>query len=196
MPISAKSKARKPRRRGYLSTDEIEKLLVAAKSATRNPERDYCALLLMFRHGLRVSELCTLQLSDINLELRELYVRRVKGSDSGVHPLFNGETQVIGAWLSKRTEMNPPLSCQELFLSERRRRMSRVSVWVMVRQVAAAAGLETLAVHPHSLRHSTGFDLINRGTDVRVVQSYLGHRAISSTVRYTKLDSRRFAKLF
>jgi type 1 fimbriae regulatory protein FimB len=196
MPISAKSRARKERRREYLSANEIDKLLVAAKSATRNPERDYCALLLMFRHGLRVSELCTLQLSDINLELRELYVRRVKGSDSGVHPLFNGETQAIQAWLRKRAEMNPPLSCQELFLSERRRPMSRVSVWVMVRHIAAAAGLEALAVHPHCLRHSTGFDLINKGTDVRVVQSYLGHRAISSTVRYTKLDSRRFAKLF
>jgi type 1 fimbriae regulatory protein FimB len=49
-------------RREYLSVDEIEKLLVAAKSATRNPERDYCALLLMFRHGLRVSELCISEL--------------------------------------------------------------------------------------------------------------------------------------
>jgi type 1 fimbriae regulatory protein FimB len=113
MPISAKSKARKPRRREYLSVDEIEKLLVAAKSATRNPERDYCALLLMFRHGLRVSELCTVQLSDINLEPRELYVRRVKGSDSGVHPLFNGETQALGAWLSKRAEMNAAADCAD-----------------------------------------------------------------------------------
>jgi type 1 fimbriae regulatory protein FimB len=66
----------------------------------------------------------------------------------------------------------------------------------MVGQIAQAAGLEHLGVHPHSLRHSTGYSLVNKGTDIRIIQGYLGHRAISSTVRYTTLDSRRFAKLF
>jgi len=64
-----------------LTASEIEKLLAAAKS-TRNPERDYAILHLMFRHGLRVSELCSIKLSDISLELRELHVPRLKGSDS------------------------------------------------------------------------------------------------------------------
>jgi integrase len=59
---------RKPRRREYLTADEIERLLIASKSASRNPVRDYCMLLLMFRHGLRVSELCSVTLCDINLE--------------------------------------------------------------------------------------------------------------------------------
>ena len=83
---------RKPRRREYLSSDEIERLLAASKTFSRNPERDYCLLLLMFRHGLRISELTSLKLSDVKLELRELHVRRCKGSDGGPHPLFNGET--------------------------------------------------------------------------------------------------------
>jgi integrase len=56
---------------------------IIAKSAARNPERAYCMLLLAFRYGLRVSELCSLKVSDVNPELRELHVRRVKGSDSG-----------------------------------------------------------------------------------------------------------------
>jgi type 1 fimbriae regulatory protein FimB len=187
---------RKPRRREYLSTDEVEKLLVAGKRASRNPVRDYAILLLMFRHGLRVSELCSLKLSDVNLELRELHVRRCKGSDSGVHPLFNGESAAIAAWLAEREKMNPSAALEELFISERRKPLSRVTVWLMVSRVAAAAGLENLSVHPHTLRHSTGYDLVNRGTDIRVIQSYLGHRSISSTVRYTKLNHKQFARLF
>jgi type 1 fimbriae regulatory protein FimB len=53
-----------------------------------------------------------------------------------------------------------------------------------------------LDIHPHMLRHSCGYALVNKGTDIRIIQGYLGHRSISSTVRYTALDSRRFAKLF
>lgn len=91
--------------------------------------------------------------------------------------------------------MNPPTECDTLFISERRKPMSRVTVFHQVREIAAAAGLEHLEVHPRMLRHSTGYALIQK-TDVRVVQDFLGHRSISSTVRYTKLDRSRFAKLF
>jgi len=66
----------------------------------------------------------------------------------------------------------------------------------MIRQVATAAGLEHLELHPHMLRHSCGYVLVNRGVDVRVIQDFLGHRSISSTVRYTKLNRSQFAKLF
>jgi type 1 fimbriae regulatory protein FimB len=113
------SSVRKERRREYLTAEEIAKLLSASKT-TRNPERDYCMLLLMFRHGLRVSELCTLKLSDINLDTRELHVNRLKGCDSGPHPLYNGETAAVRAWLAKRAKMNLPESCDTLFISERR----------------------------------------------------------------------------
>ena len=189
------SSVRKERRREYLTAEEIAKLLTASKTS-RNPERDYCMLLLMFRHGLRVSELCTLKLSDINLETRELHVNRLKGCDSGPHPLYNGETAAVRAWLAKRAEMNPPESCDTLFISERRKPLSRVTVWLMLTKTARAAGLEHLEIHPHMLRHSCGYALVNKGTDIRVIQGYLGHRSISSTVRYTKLDSKRFSKLF
>ena len=195
MLISPKSRARKPRRREHLTASEIEKLLAAAKS-TRNPERDYAILLLMFRHGLRVSELCSIKLSDISLELRELHVPRLKGSDSSTHPFHNGETSAVAAWLAERTKLSPSANCDTLFISERRKPLSRVTVWVMVREVARVAGLEHLAIHPHMLRHSCGYSLVNRGIDIRSIQGYLGHRSITSTTRYTALDSRRFAKFF
>jgi site-specific recombinase XerD len=81
-------------------------------------------------------------------------------------------------------------------VSERRQAMSRFTINVLVEKLSIAAGLDALSVHPHSLRHSCGYALVNRGTDIRVIQSYLGHRAISSTVRYTKLNHKQFAKLF
>jgi type 1 fimbriae regulatory protein FimB len=189
------SSVRKERRREYLTAEEMAKLLSASKSS-RNPERDYAILLLMFRHGLRVSELCSLKLSDLDLDAKELHVNRLKGCDSGPHPLYNGETAAVRAWLAKRAEMNPPGSCNTLFISERRKPLSRVTVWLMITETARAAGLDHLEIHPHMLRHTCGYALVNKGTDIRVIQGYLGHRSISSTVRYTKLDSKRFAKLF
>jgi type 1 fimbriae regulatory protein FimB len=187
---------RAKRTREYLTQTETDRLLAASKTSSRNPIRDYCALLLMFRHGLRVSELCAIKLSDINVETREFHVNRLKGCDSGPHELYNGESQAIRAWLAERAKMQAPADCDTLFISERRKPLSRCTVWVMIGLVAKSAGLEHLDIHPHMLRHSTGFNLVNKGTDIRTIQGYLGHRAISSTVRYTKLDSKRFAKLF
>ena len=119
-------------------------------------------LLLMFRHGLRVSELCSLRLSDINLDTRELYVNRLKGCDSGPHPLYNGEVAAVRAWLAKRTKMNPPESCDTLFISERRKPLLRVTVWLMLTETARVAGLDHLEIHPHMLRHSCGYALVTK----------------------------------
>ena len=188
--------SRAKRTREYLTAEEIDKLLTAAKTTSRNPVRDYCALLLMFRHGLRVSELCSIKLSDINVQTKEFHVNRLKGCDSGPHEFYNGESQAVKAWLIERAKMHPLAGVDTLFISERRKPLSRVTVWVMIGQIAQAAGLEHLSVHPHQLRHSCGYALVNKGTDIRTIQGYLGHRSISSTVRYTALDSRRFAKLF
>jgi type 1 fimbriae regulatory protein FimB len=174
----------------------MESLLAASKQTSRNSVRDYAMLLLMFRHGLRVSELCAIKLSDINVETKEFHVNRLKGCDSGVHELYNGESAAIKSWLIERAKLNPPEDCDTLFVSERRKPMSRCTVWLMIGQIAKAAGLEALDIHPHMLRHSCGYALINKGTDIRIIQAHLGHRSISSTVRYTNLDSKRFAKLF
>jgi type 1 fimbriae regulatory protein FimB len=192
MAISCRLK----RRREYLTQDEIDKLLFAGKTSSRNPVRDYCILLLMFRHGLRVTELCSIKLSDVDVDAKTFHVNRLKGCDSGPHEFYNGESQAVKAWLVERAKLNPPETVDTLFVSERRKPLSRVTVWLMIRLTAEAAGLEHLEIHPHMLRHSCGYALVNKGTDIRIIQGYLGHRSISSTVRYTKLDSKRFAKLF
>jgi type 1 fimbriae regulatory protein FimB len=181
------------KKRDYLRADELEKLLAAAK-LTRNPERDYAICLVAFRHALRVSELCSLKVSDLNLEAGEIYVRRCKGSISGAHPLFNGETAALKSWLAVRAEMNVPQEVDTLFVSEQRKPLNRCSVWHLIKGLAQEAGLE--AVHPHSLRHSTGYHLTNQGRDLRLIQSFMGHASISSTIRYTQVNAARYAKLF
>jgi type 1 fimbriae regulatory protein FimB len=187
---------RAKRRREHLTPDEVKKFLAAAKTSSRNPERDYAAMLLMFRHGLRVSELCEMKLNDINLKTKNFYVPRYKDCDDACHDLYPGESFALKAWLVERGRMNPPESCDWLFISERRRRLCRGTIHLAVRLIAQAAGLGHLEVHPHMLRHSCGYALINQGTDIRTIQGYLGHRFISSTVRYTKLDKNRFKGLF
>jgi type 1 fimbriae regulatory protein FimB len=184
---------RRERTREHLTPEETQKLLDASK-ATRNPERDYCLLLLMFRHGLRVTEICSLKLSDVDTKEKVVHIKRLKSCASGDHPMFNGESRAVQTWLTKRTKMHP--HCNTLFVSERRKQLSRSMVWTMIRNVAEAAGLADLNIHPHMLRHACGYNLINRGTDVRMVQSFLGHRSIQSTVRYTELAPNRFANLY
>src|SRR6478672_6267927 len=112
------STARSNRTRKYLTQDEIDKLFSGSKSSSRNPERDYCILLLMFRHGLRVSQLCSIKLSDVNVETKEFHVNRLKGCDSGPHPLYNGESPAVKAWLVERAKMKVPADCDTLFVSE------------------------------------------------------------------------------
>ena len=181
------------KKRDYLRPDELERLLAAAEK-TRNPERDYAICLVTFRHALRVSELCGLKLSDVNVELGEIYIRRCKGSVSGSHPIYNGESQALKAWLAVRAEMNVPADVDTLFVSEQRKPLNRVSIWYLIKGLAQEAGLE--GIHPHSLRHSTGYHLTNQGRDLRLIQDFMGHASISSTVRYTCVNTKRYAKLF
>ena len=183
-PQNTTLRARRERRREYLTQDEVNKLLAASKDATlsRNPQRDHCLLFLMVRHGLRVSEACQLKLSDIDLEHRTIYVHRLKKGKPAVHPIYNGgELKSLHDWLKIRKTIVSPHD--NLFLSEQRTPLNRATVWLMMQKYAKAAGLDNLAIHPHMLRHSCGFDLANRGNDTRLIQGYLGHQNIQHTVK-------------
>ena len=85
---------------------------------------------------------------------------------------------------------------KNVFLSERRKPLSRFTVCVLIKKYATAAGLGDLEIHPHMLRHACGYSLANRGADTRLIQDYLGHKNITHTVRYTKLAPGRFTGLF
>jgi type 1 fimbriae regulatory protein FimB len=178
--------------RKHLVSAEVEKLLEAAKGS-RNAARDRCLLLLMFRHGLRVSEACGLQLSQVDIESRVLHVARLKQGLSTTHPLRGDEIRAIKAWLAERARMKPDTDA--FFVTERRGPLSRKTAWVMIRDYGRLAGLSVEA-HPHMLRHACGFALADQGADTRLIQDYLGHRNIQHTVRYTATNPARFERLW
>lgn len=178
--------------RKHLTVREVEKLIAATKGS-RTEIRDRCLLLLMFRHGLRVSEACGLRLSQVDVESRVLHVQRLKQGLSTTHPLRADEIRFLKAWLVERARMKPETDV--LFISERRRPLSRTTVWTFMRRYGELADL-SLSAHPHMLRHACGFALADQGADTRLIQDYLGHRNIQHTVRYTATNPARFEKLW
>ena len=178
--------------RKHLVFAEVSKLLEAAKGS-RNAARDRCLLLLMFRHGLRVSEACGLTLSHVDSDSRVLHVQRLKAGLSTTHPLRGDELRAIKTWLAVRVKMQPKTDA--FFVSERRGPLSRKTAWVMIRDYGRRAGLAVEA-HPHMLRHACGYALADQGADTRLIQDYLGHRNIQHTVRYTATNPARFERLW
>ena len=178
--------------RKHLTGREVERLIAATKGS-RNEARDRCLLLLMFRHGLRVSEACRLKLDQVDSESRVLHVSRLKGGLSTTQPLHGDELRAISAWLKERARMKP--AGKAFFVSEQRQPLHRSTVNLALKKYSAAAALPVQA-HPHMLRHACGFALADQGADTRLIQDYLGHRNIQHTVRYTATNPARFGKLW
>jgi len=164
-----------------LTRRDVERLL-ASTVGHRHAARDRCLVLLMFRHGLRVSEACGLMLAQVDLPHRVLHVKRMQHGRATTQPLRADEIQAIQAWLRERTAMQP--ATDALFVSERRRALSRKTVWLMLRRCGVHAELPC-TTHPQMLRHACGFALAAQGADTRVIQAYLGHRRIAHTLKYT-----------
>lgn len=178
--------------RKYLTQIEVERLIAATKGS-RNEARDRCLLLLMFRHGLRVSEACGLQLSQVDTESRVLHVARLKKGLSTTQPLRTEEVRAVKAWLVERKRMKPETDA--FFVSERLSQLNRRTAWSAIRRYGELAGLP-LEAHPHMLRHACGYALADQGADTRLIQDYLGHRNIQHTVCYTATNSARFERLW
>lgn len=176
----------------FLTETEMERFLEAARQG-RYGIRDHLIAFMTYRHGLRVSELIDLRLKDLDLDTGRLFVRRKKGSLSTHQPIEGDELRALRAWLRVRKE-RPDARASYLFLSERGP-MTRQAVNYLFKQIGPRAGLR-FHVHPHMLRHSTGYYLANRGYDTRLVQDYLGHKNISHTVRYTRTAASRFEGLW
>lgn len=167
--------------RKHLVAIEVDRLITATKGS-RNAARDRCLMLLMYRHGLRVSEACGLKLSQVDTESRVLHVARLKKGLSTTHPLRFDELNAIKAWLTIRAKMK--LETDAFFVSERRTVLSRKTAWNAIRAYGELAGL-AVPSHPHMLRHACGFSLADQGADTRLIQDYLGHKTIQHTVIYT-----------
>lgn len=175
--------------RKYLTQSEVESLLACAKTS-KNPERDYCLVYMSFIHGFRVSEVCRLRLSDMDLRAKSLYIRRMKNGFSTNHPLLDNEIKAIRAWLRIR-KTKPGSEGDWLFLSRQGRQLTRQRVYQLISGFGAQANIAVMS-HPHMLRHACGYALADRGIDTRLIQDYLGHRNIRHTVSYTASNAERF----
>jgi type 1 fimbriae regulatory protein FimE len=177
------------RGRDYLRPNEANGLIAAAGKAGRQPLRDQCLLRLIYRHGLRASEARNARWTDLDIMPgsgpKTFHVRRLKGSVDSVHTLDRDE---VSALRRLKADSTSPF----VFVSERGGPLSPDMIARIVERAGEAAKLG-FHVHPHTLRHATGYALANEGTDTRLIQDFLGHAAISNTVRYTKLAPGRLA---
>lgn len=171
-----------------ISLKDVEKMLHIPNTRTRIGIRDRAILELFYATGMRVSELVTLKLSDVNLESAFLKCTG-KGSKERVIPLGRHAQEAIGSYLS-RVRSKTSSQSPELFISRQKRRFSRQSLWKIIKLYARLARIGK-RVTPHTLRHSFATHLLERGADLRVVQELLGHSDIATTQIYTHISKDR-----
>jgi integrase len=159
------------RPREHLTEREVEKLIEATKG-NRWGRRDSTMILLAFRHGLRASELCGLQWSDVEFESGTLHLRRAKGGATATHPLLGDELRALRAL--KREAKSP-----FIFVSERG---APFSVAGLTGRACRHRGQAALQGPSAYVRHATGFALANKGTDTRTLQAWPSQHSIDSAL--------------
>ena len=173
------------RNREYLSEKEVGAVVAAAATQGRHGLRDSTLILIAYRHGLRVAELVSLRWDQIDLAQGLVHVSRLKNGLASVHPLRGPELRAL------RRLQREEASATYVFMSERKAPLTPHTVRKIVARAGRQAGL-AFPIHPHMLRHATGYKLANDGQDTRAIQQYLGHRNIQHTTRYTDLAPNRF----
>lgn len=174
--------------RNFLTETERSALFKAA-ALTRNGKRDAFMLEFAYRHGLRSTELVNLKWEQLNLDSTEptVFVQRAKNGTSSEHPLTPAEVKYF------RSAKN---QSDYVFISEQGSPFTERAIRKMVNAAGERAGFKFKA-HSHMLRHTCGYVMANMSEtpDIRLMQDYLGHKNIQHTVRYTQVNSKRFAKL-
>ncbi len=182
VPIRRANAALRPRE--YLTPDEIEKLMKAARES-RYGQRDATLILVAYRHGLRAIEICDLEWSQVEWgRAATLHVRRVKNGKPSAHPLRGDEIRALRA-LQRQTTGG------FVFETERGGPFTPDAVNRLIKRIGEHAGFP-FQVHAHMLRHGCGYALANAGHDTRRIQDWLGHRSIQHTVRYSELSAAPF----
>ena len=178
----------------FLTEDEIERLFDAPDTSTAEGVRDRAMLELMYATGLRVSELVSLKLADVDIDTG-LIVCHGKGSKERRVPIGQSAIRWLAEYRgvrARRTETRP--NEPRLFLNSWGAPLTRQFAWTMIKRYAASAGLRDIS--PHTLRHSFATHLLQRGADSRSVQALLGHSDISTTQIYTHLTDRHLRKTY
>ncbi len=177
-----------------LSGGDVEALLSQPDSSTAIGLRDKAMLELLYATGLRVSELVGLKLSDINLE-RGFLIVIGKGSKERAVPLGESAGAAVQEYLDRaRQALLGGAESECLFISSKRRGITRQMFWERIKFYARQAGIAS-SVSPHTLRHSFATHLLDNGADLRAVQAMLGHADISTTQIYTHVSRERLRQI-
>ena len=181
----------------FLSVQEVDELLEQPNLGTLEGYRDKTMLETLYATGMRVSELVSVPVDNVDLKMQYLIVMG-KGSKERMLPLGRTALKYLERYLNVvRPQLlhNKPDSCKELFVTSWGGPLTRQRVNELLEGYAQSAGI-TKRVTPHMLRHSFATHLLNNGTDLRVVQELLGHADISTTQIYTHLDMARLREVY
>ena len=182
---SPKVKKRLPK---TLSSEDVEKLLTAPMQK-RTPKnlRDMALLNMLYSTGMRVTEVVSLQLEDVNMDDMVLYCS-TKDEQTRELPFDDTTKEILDAYLNDgRPYLVKDKEETALFLNHRGQQLTRQGLWLIIKAYAKQANLST-EVTPHTLRHSFAAHKLNSGSDLQEVQKLLGHANISTTQIYTQLD--------
>jgi integrase/recombinase XerD len=171
-----------------LSVEEIDALLSVEEAATPMSLRDRAMIEIMYATGVRVSELVSLDIDDV--DLYENFVRCMgKGSKERIIPVHDEAVEAVRVYLQDgRESLAGPAAGRALFVSRKGGRLTRQALWLILKGRAQAAGIER-KITPHTLRHSFATHLLIGGAQLRHVQELLGHASITTTQVYTHLTS-------
>jgi len=178
-----------------LSAGEAERLVEAARGTTPRSLRDGALVELLYGAGLRVSEAVGLERNAIDLD--ERFLRCVgKGNKERIVPIGRQAAEAVRRYLAKGRPFLDRRHRPELFLNARGGPLTRAGAFLILRELAAKAGLDPQRVHPHLLRHSFATHLLEGGADLRSVQEMLGHANLATTELYTHVTDRRRRELY
>jgi integrase/recombinase XerD len=178
-----------------LSPAEAERLVEAAAGTQPRDLRDRALAELLYGAGLRVSEAVSLECGGVDLERR--LVRCVgKGGKERVVPIGRQAAEALRRYLARGRPFLDRRHRPELFLNAKGGPLTRAGAFLILRRLAARAGLEPERIHPHLLRHSFATHLLEGGADLRSVQEMLGHADLATTELYTHVSDRRRRELY
>lgn len=177
-----------------LTVEEIDAMIEAIDMTKAEGVRNRAIIETLYGSGLRVSELTSLRLSDIYPD-KEYMLVEGKGSKQRLVPLSPVAVEWIMAYLKERVVSAKADAAQSavLFLNRRGLPMTRVMVFYIIRNAAAAAGISH-RVSPHTLRHSFATHLLEGGANLRAIQAMLGHESIATTEKYVHVDTSRLRR--
>jgi integrase/recombinase XerD len=179
---------------GVLTEADVQSLIVAPNVGTARGLRDRAMLEVLYASGLRVSELVSLTISQLDQNAGVLRVLG-KGAKERLVPVGEEALDWIHRYLAQgRPRLLGARSCEALFVTTRAHAMSRQAFWNLIKRYAVASGIRK-KVSPHTLRHAFATHLLNHGADLRVVQMLLGHTDISTTQIYTHVARERLKDL-